>query len=459
MKKSKRAILLSLVGLLIASLVIFSSGCSNLSENNSADTATPPADTSTSDSSTPTPDTSASSESSASDQVYAIMEQDPLVFNGIYPRSLEDRSGIDKALPVEQRGGLTVGWAGASLGIEFFNQMRIEAENQAKSYGYTFVYQNADFNVATQLSTLDSFITQKMDVIVINAVDLPSTLPSMKKAVDQGIPVICLGNQTNDPSYPNITMQISGAYRPGWLAGSYSADQMYKSGENLIVGFIVDHLGTADTESRANGFMGGFLYESRKLAGNPYASQWEAMLAGYNAWEKFKNEGKYDDVDDNISFVGMGQSGTPDAQGGQKAAADLFTAHPDIQLLYAEDREMVPGIEITLKQHNLVAGQDLQIACAADGVKDGIADVQSGKILFDCYNSANAISIGVMGLIHSIFEENFDANNLTANTYLQSIPVSKETAGNIDELEKTALQFKTIPDYNASAAADADPIQ
>jgi len=463
MKRSKKTVLLSLISVIVVCAAVFSSGCGSVNENTATDT-TNPADTGAAPSdNTGSADETASAPSasgpSAQDQVYSILDQDPLVFNGILPKQLDDRSGIDKALPVAQRGGLTIGWSGASLGTDFFTQMKLAAEARCQAYGYTYVYQNADSDVATQTENVDAFISQQVDAIVINCVDLPSMLPEMKKAVDQGIPVICCGNQACDPSYPCITMQNSGAYKPGWLAGAYSADQMFQAGEKLTVGFVVDPLGTSDTESRANGFIGGFLYESHKISGNPYPSQWDAMLAGYNVWEKFKNDGKYDDASDNINFIGMSQSGTPDAPGGQKAAAELFKAHPDIQLLYAEDREMVTGIEITLKQYNLTLGKNLQIACAADGVKDGIADVQSGKILFDCYNSPDAVSDGIIGLIHSIFEENFDANNLTATTYLNSIPISKETIGKLDELAANALPITAIPDYNASMSNNADPIQ
>ena len=253
--------------------------------------------------------------------------EDNMSLSGIQPLTLNSRAGIKKALPTEPKDNITIGWAAASLGSTFFENMIGSAKETADKFGYTLLYENANFNVQTQSTHVETFVTKKVDVIVLNAVHIDSSLQDINRAVEAGIPVIVTGPTSTPEDFPVVTTVLSGSYEPGFQIGEYIAENFFKDGEVLEVGMALAQVGmAADTESRANGFIGGFLYKSQEMAGKPYATKYDAMLEGYYAWIEFRDKGKLDLSAKGLNLVGYGNGGSPD-QGGQKASSDLLTAH------------------------------------------------------------------------------------------------------------------------------------
>ncbi len=425
-------------------------GCGSSSGQTSA---TPASQSSTSTAS----QSSSNSSNTKSSYDQLLAEKDQLPLSGLQPLHLDSRASINKALPKTQKGNLTIGWTGASLGSSFFVQMMNSANAAAKQYGYKINYQNANFDLQKQLTQIDTFITQKVDVLVINAVDVKATTQYIKRAVDAGIPVIVTGPTAVQSDVPVVTTFLSGSYQPGWEVGIYTADKVYKAGQSLKVGFTASDLGYADGNSRPDGFIGGDIYESQKLAGKPFANKYDAMLAGYNDWEKVKNDGKFNDTANGLDLVGIGVGGGTDPASGQKAASDLLTAHPDINVLMVEEDSQLPGILTEIKQHNLVPGKDIKIVCGADGTKEAMDDIKAGTVLATASNTPNYDGAGIIDLIHRIFQENFDANNLPANSYTPTVAITKENVDqyydpNSDFAKSTPWQLQTIDQYNAANA-------
>jgi len=384
--------------------------------------------------------------------------KDNLSLSGIQPLKLNSREHIDKGLPVEQKSDVTIGWAAASLGSTFFVNMIGSAEETAKKYGYKLLYENANFNVQTQSTHVETFVTKKVDVIVLNAVHITSSLQDIKRAVAAGIPVIVTGPTQTPEDFPVITTILSGSYQPGFEVGQYVAEKMYEKGKVLKVGFAIAQVGqAADSESRPCGFIGGFLYKSAEMAGNPYPSKYDAMLEGYYAWIDLRDKGKLDLSEKGLNLVGYGSGGSPDPQGGQKASSDLLTAHPDMDLLFVETDPMFPGVEAEIKGHNLVPGKDIKVVCAAEGLKAAMDAIKDGRLMATGYNSPLLNGTTIVELIHDMFEEGRDVNNLVANAFTPAYIITPENVDefydpNLDVAKPMPFEVPTVDEYNAANA-------
>ncbi|QSX09419.1 sugar ABC transporter substrate-binding protein [Alkalibacter rhizosphaerae] len=393
-------------------------------------------------------------EISAFDQLMAKSDRLPL--SGLQPLSYDDRSDIEKALPVEQKDDVTIGWAGAFLGSTFFEEMVGSARTTAEKYGYTFLDQNANFNLQTQLTQMDTYITQGVDVIVLNAVELDSTVADITRAVQAGIPVIVTGPRPADPSYPIVTNVISGSFNSGYEIGLFTAGELYTAGsEPLKMGFALSMMDSADAQSRTTGLIAGYLYKAAEIEGKPYETKWDAVLEAYEAWITIRDTGNLVGTDMPLDFVGYGTGESTDAAAGQIASSDLLTANPDMDILLVETDTMLPGALTEVRQQGLTAGEDIKIVCAADGTREALEYIKEGSLFATATNIPYYNGEKIVELIHKMYAEGFDANNLPSNSFTPTMAIH---AGNVDEYYDANAAFAlagewdimTIEEYNAA---------
>jgi ribose transport system substrate-binding protein len=101
------------------------------------------------------------------------------------------------------------------LSNPFFVSMREAGLKAADDYGVEASFQSADGSLEKQIGIVENFIAQKVDAILINAVDDKGIEPAIKKAKAADIPVIMMANDLDDrypyetlyPDYDNMVMQ------------------------------------------------------------------------------------------------------------------------------------------------------------------------------------------------------------------------------------------------------------
>lgn len=458
MKKLKRVPALVLAVLLLITLF---SGCGSKPATD-APASTAPASTAPDSSAPESPASDEPSEAPAEeltslDKLLAM--EDKLPLGGLQPAFLESRADINKALPMKKTNDdkITIGWASASQGSSFFTEMLKSAQEKCDEYGYQLNYQVANFDVNAQMTQIDTFLTQQVDFLVVNAVDIDATASYYQQAVNQGIPCIVVGPTAAKAEYPLVTTVLSGSFESGYVVGEYVAEKLYNdyNGKELKVGFVISRAGDADSNSRPCGFVSGYLYKQAELNGKPYASKWDATLEGYSAWIACRDDGS-SKVDGILDLVGYGAAGATDANSGQTAAADLLTAHPDMNLLFCDTDSLSPGVLQEISQHGLTAGKDLLVACGADAAKYTLDNIKAGKIFACGTNAPYYTGAGVVNIIHDILG-GADYNDLPANSYTPTYCVNVD---NIDEYYEPDLEFapmldwkvQTIDEYNAEAA-------
>src|SRR5215831_2388050 len=218
----------------------------------------------------------------------------------------------------------------------FFNQVNDGAKAAADKNGVTLVVFNANNQAAAQNSAIEDYITQKVDGIVLLAIDVNGVKPAISDAKKAGIPVVAIDARIPDgDNAAFIGVDNKGA---GEQIGKYFADYVKaKMGGSAKVG-IVGALNSFIQNQRLDGF------KSAAQAGGGVAF--------------------LDTVDgQNVQDVAL------------TAAENLMTANPDMNALYATGEPALVGAisAVTSQQRTdkvKVFGWDLT-AQAIKGIDDG----------------------------------------------------------------------------------------
>lgn len=387
---------------------------------------------------------------------WLLSQDDKLPLGGLQPSHLDSREDVYKALDkLQEHDGFTVAWAGASMGSSFFTEMVDSAKEQAEEYGWTFLHQSAEFDLATQQTQIENFLSQDIDVLVVNAVDIDAEMEYYRQAVEKGIPVFACGPTAGKPEYPTVTVVVSGSFESGFAVGAYAAEKLWgKYPNGLNWGTVISRAGDADSNSRPCGFVSGYLYKYAELAGKPYASKWEATVIGYKTWIECRDKGS-SSIPGIINLVGYGAAGATDAASAQPVAADLLTAHPEMEMIMSETDSLCPAIFQEAIQHGRQPGKDLLIVCGADSADYTLEHIKNGEYMAVGNNAPYYTGRGLVQLIKKCMDPNFNGNNLPATSYTPTYAV---TAENIDEVWDGEAAFaamqpwdvQTIDDYNAA---------
>ncbi len=389
---------------------------------------------------------------------WLLSQEDKLPLAGLQQAKLDSRSDIYKAIDKLQAKGdkITVAWASASQGSSFFTEMTRSAEEQCKAYGWNFLCQSAEFDLGTQQTQIENFLSQDIDILVCNAVDIDAEVEYYRQAVEKGIPCIAVGPTAGKAEYPLVTSVVSGSWAAGYAVGEYVAEKLwgkYPGGINF--GTVISRAGDADSNSRPCGFVCGYLNKYAELAGKPYESKWDAAVIGYKAWIECRDKGSAK-IEGIINLVGYGTAGATDAASGQKAAADLLTAHSDINIILSETDSLCPGIYQEIIQHGKKPGEDILICCGADAADYTLEKIKAGEYLAVGVNVPYYTGEGVVKMIKKIISEpDWDSNNLPGVMYTPTYCVNVD---NINEAWDGSAPFaqagewvqQTIDEYNAA---------
>ena len=217
----------------------------------------------------------------------------------------------------------------------FFNQINDGAKQAADKAGAKLVIFNANNVAAAQNSAIEDYVAQKVDGIVLIAIDVNGVKPAVTAAKNAGIPVVAIDARIPDgDNAAFIGVDNKGA---GEQIGKYFADYAKnKMGGSAKVGIV--------------GALNSFI-QNQRLDGFKAAAQGEGV--------KF-----LDTVDgQNIQDVAL------------TAAENLMTANPDMNALYATGEPALVGAisAVTSQQATgkvKVFGWDLT-AQAIKGIDEG----------------------------------------------------------------------------------------
>ncbi|WP_299093808.1 ABC transporter substrate-binding protein [uncultured Metabacillus sp.] len=127
---------------------------------------------------------------------------------------------------------LTIGLTVGTMANPFFVAMGKGAEEAGKDLGAEVLVESAEYDLAKQTSQIENFITKKVDVILLNAVDSKGIAAAVQQAKDAGIPVIAVDTNAEGGVDATVT---SDNYQAGQLAGEYVVEQLNGKGNIVMI--------------------------------------------------------------------------------------------------------------------------------------------------------------------------------------------------------------------------------
>ncbi len=251
----------------------------------------------------------------------------------------------------------TFGLVNINLQALFFNQIADGAMKAAAETGVNVVQVNANNDPAKQVDAIETFIQQKVNGIILVAIDVNGILPAVQDAQKAGIPVVAIDAKVKVPPATGfIGVDNSDA---GVQSGKFTVDYVAKSmGGKANIG-IVGALNSYIQNLRKDGFL------------NPVQGA-----------------------------AGIKIIGTVDGQNVQEtamtASENLVTANPDMNLIYATGEPALIGAIAAVKAGGYadrvkIVGWDLSKQ-AIEGIDEGfvVAVVQQDPYQ-EGYSSVQAL--------------------------------------------------------------------
>lgn len=256
-----------------------------------------------------------------------------------------------------------VGLVMKSLANEFFKTMEEGAQKFAQEDG-TFeliaVGMNSETDIDTQVSAMENFITQQVDMIVLAPADSVGLVPSVKKAVDAGITVVNFDVTLNkqalvEAGLPEDFLFVGPDNADGAeMVGNYLGETLGPGAKVII---IEGNPGADNAQQRKEGFM-------RSVA----AYDMDLLASRTAHWE------------------------TEEAN---TVVTNLLTAHPDVQGIMCANDSMALGASKAL---DAAGRSDIEIV-GFDNIGAVQELIKEGKVLatidqFGPEMAANAIKVG-----------------------------------------------------------------
>lgn len=217
----------------------------------------------------------------------------------------------------------------------FFNQINEGAQKAADAAGDKLVIFNANNEAAAQNSAIENYIQQKVDGLIVVAIDVNGIMPAVRQASDAGIPVVAIDAILPDgPQKSQIGVDNGKA---GADMGAYFVDYVKKN-------------------------MGG-----------------KAKFGVVGALNSYIQNVRQKGFEDAVKSDGIEAAGVVDGQNIQDnalaAAENLITGNPDMTAIYATGEPALLGaiaaVQSQGKQDSIkVFGWDLT-AQAISGLDDG----------------------------------------------------------------------------------------
>ncbi|MDQ2696812.1 MAG: sugar ABC transporter substrate-binding protein [Pseudomonadota bacterium] len=133
----------------------------------------------------------------------------------------------------------------------FLTNLREAMDATADELGVNIQFEDAQGDIGRQLSQMQNFIAQGVDVMIINPVDTASTPQMTKLATQAGIPLVYVNRKPQEETLPEGVYYVgSDENVSGKLQGEEIARQLNNKGK---VAIMMGELGDAATRLRTEG--------------------------------------------------------------------------------------------------------------------------------------------------------------------------------------------------------------
>ncbi|MBC3366298.1 MULTISPECIES: sugar ABC transporter substrate-binding protein [Pseudomonas] len=250
---------------------------------------------------------------------------------------------------------LKIGVSMSQFDDTWLTYLRESMDKKAKALpdGVTLQFEDARSDVVKQLSQVESFISQKVDAIIVNPVDTAATQRITKAAVAAGIPLVYVNRRPDDMKLPaGVVTVASDDLEAGRMQMQYLADKMGGKGDIVI---LLGDLANNSTTNRTKGV--------------------KEVLAKYPGI-KIEQE----------------QTGIWSRDKGMTLVNDWLTQGREFQAVVSNNDEMAIGAAMALKQAGTKKGSVL--IAGVDGTPDGLNAIKKGEMAVSVFQDAKGQADG-----------------------------------------------------------------
>ncbi|MBC7812653.1 MAG: sugar ABC transporter substrate-binding protein [Burkholderiales bacterium] len=173
------------------------------------------------------------------------------------PAMSEGEAMVRGMIPGELPEGWTVppsiGHVTNYLVHEWYQNLTAGEVVRAEEYGIEFSINDANLDLQISLAAVDDYIAQGLEVLVFTPVNEDASGPTIERASEEGVSVICEGSQT-DGCYTLVSIDdYTAGYQVGIWAGNYAVENFDGEARILDVGLPA----LSSTVARSAGFVAG----------------------------------------------------------------------------------------------------------------------------------------------------------------------------------------------------------
>jgi len=137
--------------------------------------------------------------------------------------------------------------------IPFYSNLIRDAKARAEELGVSLDIQSGNGDLSTEISLIQQFIAQKVDMILVTPSNAVGIAPIIKQANEAGIPVIAVNNRVDTSSGAKIVTFVGA---DDFTFGQKQGELLVKAvGQEAKIAYIIGKLGTSPQINRKAGLL------------------------------------------------------------------------------------------------------------------------------------------------------------------------------------------------------------
>jgi len=262
-----------------------------------------------------------------------------------------------------------VGISMYTLSAPYFVAQEKAARERATELGCKVIASSdARNDMNKQIADVEDMVTRGVNLLVLNPRDPEGMLPAVAAAAAQGVTVVVIDSGIN-PKAKILTLVQSNNTANGELVGEWLAQQT--KGKAVKIALLSGDKGNVVGKDRRLGVFRGLVEGQLRQSGTV---QFAVVAQGWGGWNH---------------------------EGGLKAMEDILVAHPEVNVVLAENDSMALGARKALADAKKLQG--VLVLAAADGQKEALELIKKGEYGATGLNdpalvARTAVEFGVKGL-------------------------------------------------------------
>lgn len=263
---------------------------------------------------------------------------------------------IDTLKSKTDLSNLTIGYCSPSLNAPFYVVLSQYIEVYVEAYGMAFVMADGQDDIIKQITSMEDLISSGVDIMILNPLDHKALVPAVNSAAESGVPVFIVDSQIDETADFVTSVQASNEGN-GWLIGEWAVNKLSHS--DIKAALISGSQGNPVGQAKRLGFFEGYTETQLMTRGS---SDLNILAQGWGNWTLL---------------------------GGIEAMEDILSAHPDVNLLVAENDAMAMG---ALKAIEEAGKADQVLIVGYDGQKEAYELIMEGRYGATALNSPRELA-------------------------------------------------------------------